>query len=287
MAVQLHVAHADWIRGVASIAGGIWNCAEGDLQRSQDICLKHPEKVDVSALAQAYQAQAQGGKLAANSHLNSSETRVWIFASQKDQVTRAAAADKLDEFYKLVAPRSQIQRVSHADAAHGFLTEAYGKACGQHGLPWIIDCDHDQAGQLLEAVVHPRPAKWNARQSASAQNYFRVAQNAPADAMMLDWAEVYVPTSCQPIAGQSNTCALHVALHGCQMSTEFIQRQFIEHAGYNAWAEANGIVVLYPQVAKSRANPLGCWDWFGYTQKDHVSQSAPQIQALQKLIQAL
>ncbi len=285
MAVQLHIAHAESIRGIASIAGGIWNCAEGDLQRSQDVCLKQPEKVDVAALEQLYRSQLQSGKLAANSYLNARDNRIWIFASAKDQVTRPVAGDKLAEFYKSVAPLAQIQRAQHADAAHGFLTETYGKPCGQHGLPWIIDCDHDQAGELLAAIVQPRPAKWNSRQSTISQNYFRVAQNAPPDAMMLDWAEVYVPTACQAATGK--TCALHVALHGCQMSTEFIQRQFIEHAGYNAWAEANDIVILYPQVAKSRTNPLGCWDWFGYTQKDHVSRDAPQIRALQKLIQAL
>ena len=42
---------------------------------------------------------------------------------------------------------------------------------------------------------------------------------------------------------------------------------FVENAGYNEWADANDIVVLYPQ-ARSRefqgsiqhANPQGCWD---------------------------
>ncbi len=51
-------------------------------------------------------------------------------------------------------------------------------------------------------------------------------------------------------------------------------RQFVTGAGYNGWAEANGIVVLYPQVHASTAakpgdtyqlNPEGCWDFWGYT----------------------
>ena len=38
---------------------------------------------------------------------------------------------------------------------------------------------------------------------------------------------------------------------------------FAMHAGYNGVAEANNIIVLYPQIAKTLlTNPLGCWDWY-------------------------
>ena len=36
-----------------------------------------------------------------------------------------------------------------------------------------------------------------------------------------------------------------------------------EQAGYASWADANDIVVLYPQAKTTTANPEGCWDWFG------------------------
>jgi hypothetical protein len=32
------------------------------------------------------------------------------------------------------------------------------------------------------------------------------------------------------------------------MTIEKIQQQYIKYAGYNAWADANDIVILYPQV---------------------------------------
>ena len=56
-------------------------------------------------------------------------------------------------------------------------------------------------------------------------------------------------------------CPLHVAFHGCLQSLGKINTTFVEHAGYNAWAEANGIVVLYPQATANALNPKGCWDW--------------------------
>ena len=37
--------------------------------------------------------------------------------------------------------------------------------------------------------------------------------------------------------------------------------QYIKHTGYNRWAEANNIIVLYPQLIRTKKNDQGCWDW--------------------------
>ena len=36
----------------------------------------------------------------------------------------------------------------------------------------------------------------------------------------------------------------------------------MEHAGYNPIAEANDIIVLYPQTHSDILNPLSCFDWY-------------------------
>ena len=43
---------------------------------------------------------------------------------------------------------------------------------------------------------------------------------------------------------------------------ELISTTFVVHAGYNGLAEANDIIILYPQVLLSTSNPEGCWDWY-------------------------
>lgn len=53
---------------------------------------------------------------------------------------------------------------------------------------------------------------------------------------------VYVPTACQ----QQEECALHVSFHGCSQDYDHIQDAWAVHAGFNEWAEANNIIVLYP-----------------------------------------
>jgi poly(3-hydroxybutyrate) depolymerase len=83
---------------------------------------------------------------------------------------------------------------------------------------------------------------------------------------------------------------LHVALHDCQQSVEFIGDVFAAGAGYNEWAEANDLLVLYPQVAISKiapSNPLGCWDWWGYTGESYATKSGPQIVVIKATLDSL
>jgi hypothetical protein len=45
---------------------------------------------------------------------------------------------------------------------------------------------------------------------------------------------------------------------------------FVLNAGYLQIADANDIVVLFPQVGRTKKSPSnywGAWDWFGYDGK--------------------
>ena len=44
------------------------------------------------------------------------------------------------------------------------------------------------------------------------------------------------------------TVSLHVAFHGCEQGVDKIHELFFRDAGYNAWADANHVIVLYPQA---------------------------------------
>ena len=45
------------------------------------------------------------------------------------------------------------------------------------------------------------------------------------------------------------------------LSRKFLSNTYALHAGYNGLAEANNLIILYPQVQTSTLNPSGCWDW--------------------------
>ena len=84
------------------------------------------------------------------------------------------------------------------------------------------------------------------------------------------------------------TCRIHVAFHGCLQNHDTVGDEFVKHTGFARWADANGIVVLFPQVASGNlSNPQGCWDWWGYTGSDYLTHDAPQIEAIYSMLEKL
>jgi len=115
------------------------------------------------------------------------------------------------------------------------------------------------------------------------QKQFTPGNVEPSSISMDNNAYVYVPTGCQQ---SHQSCKLHVSLHGCLQGAGTIGEIYVSHAGWNKWAEANNIIVLYPQ-AISTVNPLnpeGCWDWWGYTSPDYANNKGAQMVTIKNMI---
>ncbi|HYN77197.1 MAG TPA: hypothetical protein VES73_05330, partial [Lamprocystis sp. (in: g-proteobacteria)] len=119
--------------------------------------------------------------------------------------------------------------------------------------------------------------------------------NARQNASMAKEGYVYIPAACK----DGRRCRLHVAFHGCQQGGQTDRRPghagnlYAKFAGYNEWAKANDIIVLYPQVearsATAPSNPAGCWDWWGqnYTHEGYHTQRGKQVKAVAQMINIL
>jgi poly(3-hydroxybutyrate) depolymerase len=123
--------------------------------------------------------------------------------------------------------------------------------------------------------------------------------NALQNASMAREGYVFIPKACK----DGRPCKLHVAFHGCRQGGTTDGRighsgnLFAKFAGYNEWAQANQIIVLYPQIqARGGAfpltpplNPRGCWDWWGqnYTHTAYHTQRGTQIKAVAQMINIL
>ena len=101
---------------------------------------------------------------------------------------------------------------------------------------------------------------------------------------MNDSGFVYVPNSC----ANGVRCKIHVVFHGCKQTVEDIQDVYVKNAGYNAWAESNDIVILYPQIKHDAVvNPNGCWDWWGYTDSEYSTKNGVQMAAIRAMLKRL
>ena len=284
MAGQLHVAFSQSISGAAVIAGGPYACAGGSVLTALNRCMATrtggPDAADLLAQAQTFAAQGRIDDLA-----GLAGDRVWLFSGTRDETVARPVMDAARDFYLAAGVAAgDLAYVSDVPAGHAFLAEGAPNACGVTEPDFINDCGVDMAGDLLTWLlgdlappVSPDPAHLTAfDQSEFLPDPETHGMNATGF--------VYVPEACA--AGEA--CRLHVAFHGCRQTPDDLGDLYARAAGYNRWAEANRIVVLYPQAKAIPTpltrplggNPRGCWDWWGYDDPDHALRSGRQTAAV-------
>ena len=272
MAHQLHIAYSDVFSGAGLIAGGPFGCADGSLATAMARCIgKTDGPLPVAELAARIRAAAAEGRVADIENL--ADDRVWLFHGALDTIVASEVSAAAGAIYAEFVPTGQIVSVSDVPAGHNFPTRGQGHACAASQPPFVGDCDYDAAGELLQ-YLYPG---LKAPASETLSDLRQVDLPGAAAAGLGDTAFLYVPTQC---AAGGPACALHLVLHGCAQSTATVGMDFIEHSGYLPWAEANGIVLAFPQVVASATNPLGCWDWWGYTGPDYLWRDGPQMKVL-------
>ncbi|HSD43183.1 MAG TPA: depolymerase [Burkholderiales bacterium] len=297
MAVQFHVAHSGTVKGVAVLAGGPYYCAQGSVFTAYNNCMTPGRWTPLPEVEQLkVRAEGLARARAIDPTENLAGTRVWLFAGTNDRTVVPAVVDALRRFYGLfkVAP-DRLAMVNDRPAGHAMVTESAGGACPLTAPPFINDCDFDAAGALLGHLLgplEPPAAKESGRIIRFDQKAF--AGGDTYSIGMADSGYAYVPRVCE-----TAQCRVHVAFHGCRQSVEAIGERFVREAGYNRWADANRLIVLYPQTISRNGwgmaalrwsflfNPRGCWDWWGYTGAQYMTKAGPQVAAVKAMVDRL
>ncbi len=279
MAHQLHIAYPDVFSGVGILAGGPFGCAEGSLATAMTRCMGSVNgELPLAQFAEEIRSAARDGKLGEPTAL--ADDPVWIFHGTLDKTVAAELSDATVALYKEFVPAENIRYVNDVEVAHIFPTRGYGNECTSITSPFIGDCDYDAAGEILQHLYGKleRPAE-----NLTAE-LTETTLSGATGAGLLETAYLYVPTACTK---PGLSCKAHLVLHGCAQSTAQIGTVFIEQSGYLPWAEANNIVLAFPQVAAAAANPIACWDWWGYTGAVYRWRDGPQMKVLAEWMKAV
>jgi poly(3-hydroxybutyrate) depolymerase len=299
MAGQFEIAHSTLVIGAGIVAGGPYGCANSpgatyipfwplllslNLDRALHRCMEAggwfgsvPEVRELATQAEALQAR---GRIDPLSDLKSD--KIYIFSGASDKTIERPVVERAVELYEeLGVPRASITFVKHEKAAHGFITDDAGLACGKEGEPFIEDCDYDQAKAILEAIY----GQLKGVGSESSGRYLTFDQKPfiSDGAGMAEEGVAYVPSACSEQSG----CVVHVVFHGCKQERTRLGDTFIRESGYARWAANNRIIVLFPQIKATTANPNGCWDWWGYTGLRFLERDAPQMRAVTAMLNKL
>ncbi|CAN0263842.1 unnamed protein product [Lampetra planeri] len=227
MATQFHVAHSKSIMGVAVIAGAPYYCAQNSALTATETCMKRPESVAVSYLQQVTRNAQNILSIDHTSHMSSA--RVFLFAGTKDSTVHPGIISKVQEYYQeFVTAAGSIRTVLDIPAEHGFPTVSTGGACGSQNSDYINSCGYHAAFELLNHIYGGGLQLINFDQ----KEYFN-----------------FSPPST----------------YGMDNSGEKLGDKYARLLGYNEVGDLNNIIILYPQARSTLSNPLGCWDWWGYT----------------------
>jgi hypothetical protein len=308
MAVQLSVAYSSMFSGVGVIAGGPYGCARTsgtvntNLNRALGPCMAGtytwtqrwwqcwfagcpgPDRPDEKTSIDLVRQYANTGAIDPLTSLR--RQRVFLLSGKDDSTLVPAVVDALHRFYEAFVPPTSIREEDLDKLAHTFPTDTFkkGNACSRGDSPYVSDCRYDGAGKVL-AHVYGKLKPRNDGAATGSLLAFDQTRFLPTgvNAGMATTGYVYVPKTC---AAKGARCAVHVALHGCRQTAAEIGPTFTEGAGYNRWADTNGIVVLYPQIGRSKhpANPQDCWDWWGYSGAAWLEKKAPQMQAITAMV---
>ena len=266
MAVQFATAWSSVIRGVGVIAGGPYWCAKADsddfingfmlpILTATGPCMTGPPP-DLNIFIAKADAKAASGDI--DPLQNLSKQKVYLFHGYNDAVVAKSVTDAAADFYRHYlgdASRGNLYYQTAVGAGHSLVVLLEPgvtglNACPDSQLPFIDQCGYDQAGILLQHIYGALNPPNRGQIAGTVQRFDQSVYAGSDGTSALSLGEtgfVFVPKDCE--AGQA--CRVHIALHGCKQDAGDIDRRFIDATGYNAWADTNHLIILYPQTAAS------------------------------------
>jgi hypothetical protein len=317
----LQLAHSSTFVGAGIVAGGPFRCAESFRAAAaiaEDawtlnalyMCMNPliPQSApDPARLVQVARETADKGLI--DPVANLADDRLYIFTGSADSVVYSSVVDTTRKFYEMLGvPAAHIRFENTVPAGHSLITNnPEDNPLDTNRPPYINNGGFMQSQHILEHIYGPlKPPSERLSGRIVRFDQTEFFDNDPR-ASMSEYGYAYVPRAVE----EGAPCKVHIALHGCKQGYAYVNfvngqpdldnsvpygNRYFTTTGYNEMADANDMIILYPQAHGldngSTQNPDGCWDWWGYTAKDpqapdYYSKKAIQIDAIHRMLTRL
>merc|ERR1711913_226193 len=254
---QFHTAFSASVRGMASLAGApyvsVWDASDEEI-------------------LEVTRSMASEGLI--DSLENMRDDNIYIFQGLVDSITPWWQAARIEGFYQnFLSSDSIVENKDDIESEHGFPTiePSQGGECSALNPPFYVNyCQYDGAANVLNKTIPgiqlspPKTSKNENFQLIDFDQTEYFENNDAAHNGMDDSGFIFIPSSC---SDGELPCHLHLHFHGCGMERGWLGDGYIQRTGFLPLAEANNIVMIFPQIRHSTldpVNPSGCWDWWGY-----------------------
>jgi hypothetical protein len=253
----------------------------GSMSAATGVCMKqYMGTPDLNRYINYTSAAFSSGEI--DDPANLDDDLVFMFSGSVDSTVDPLVMHTLEDYYSNYIKTGSITSEFDVAAEHCLPTLDFGEPCTVSKSPYIGKCNYDGAGLALNKLYGGSLASGTA--VASHLTAFDQSPFVPATGSSLgSQGYIYVPAACEDGTTQ---CKLHISFHGCVQDLASIGNEYAADTGFNDWAEANNIIVLYPYAVTSvmPSNPNACWDWWGYTNADYVYQSGVQMKFVKDMI---
>lgn len=333
MAIQMQMTHPELFKRAGIVAGGPYACAE-DLNVTNNTkqmfrCMddkipgyeatSYMTDANIAEWARRASSRAAGVRQPSRFAALNGGVVYFLHGTEDTTVLPIVAEAAVKQYAKLWAitytdlahVRTEPVNIEKIDDGsrlfgHTFPTRlprrpAAQDDCDNSVYPYIGHCGIDGA-ELIFTNLFGSPTQPVAEQSTGQLVTFDQTAIGPPDAQMADTGYAYIPRAC----ADGEACGVLVALHGCNQAAESMNTtpnsqdpgpigdRFATQTGFNRWADAYRVMMLYPQVRPTpmsdtspQANYNGCYDWWGYTGQDYDLRTGKQIKFIASLLSSV
>lgn len=318
-AIQHLFAFSASVEGAAILAGSPYGCGNLPLKR-MDECYGYapygygdPDGMESQKQMVAYVRQHyKAGRI--DDPANLWETPVLLFSGANDyEVYTKVMRSVKTQLSAFVSPKKikavfdtkagHVWSVDHGHCGCGVCHYGYGDNYGygygadavhgkQHGKHCcdVNNCEYDLSGDMLKMFYGPLKPRVKAQPRlhwVQQEPYVPRPANATTaekdaavkHSLVARWAILYVPEACK---GRVHACRVHVNYHGCQANRWQDRLIWVKNININEYAEANDIIVVYPQEKGDKMTGKGCWNWI--SKKDDRNFDTKQSKQLRMVM---
>jgi hypothetical protein len=285
-----HCLSSTLFKGVGVFAAGPYMCAGLSNYTS---CMYNASISSTALTNMQNSLNSYSSSGAIDNKSNIASQKVYLFIGTSDTTVGQNPVTALKTQYtNNGVTTANMEHVVRSGASHTFPTDfdsTGNNGCGSAASPYISNCSYDGAKAVLQKFYGTLNARNNAPAAGNYIEFNQTQFTTNPGMAATGWA--YVPANC----ASGSQCKVHVALHGCQQSTDKIGDKFVKNTGYSRWADTNSIIVLFPQTkvdntsrstsaSGSLANPNACWDWIGWYGTNFAQKAGTQMAAIKAMV---
>ncbi|CAE8733122.1 unnamed protein product [Polarella glacialis] len=304
--VQFQVAFSETVMGAAIFSGQPYRCATQRFPNDTmmppnpevpvcegcpagktleyDHCKYNSSVVEARLLKTVAQNYASQGLIDSITYLE--RARVYLYRGTKDNIYEQGSVAKTRDFFADQLLFKNDIPSGHANSLPGSKPWPCGAEGPLSNIPFQ-NCDYDGPGAALQHIYGGGLAPPADKASLSNLKWFdqKPFYGDKDVTGLARWGLVYVPTSCE--AASSRACDLFVSFPGCGFTSYSTFVLLVTNLNFNAWAETNHIIVLYPKLAShgsTKQQQEGCWNVYGQTGANYATRDAPQMLAVRQMV---